>query len=121
MAKKDFESAMAINLIANGEKLPLLVRAQELLQKHDETFVDSATLLTLAAEQLNFANNEIAIEYAERAIDLTANPILKAEAYRYAGRVMFSPARTKTHRLRVNTMKRDWIRLETSRHLLVIL
>jgi hypothetical protein len=92
MAKRDFESAMAINLIANGEKLPILVRAEELLRKHDETFIDPATLLTLAAEQLNFANNATALEYAKRAIDLAAtNQIMRAEAHRYAGRVMFSP------------------------------
>lgn len=94
MAKNDFASASALSFNYNSEKLAILVRAADLIRKNRShpDFVDSSTYIVLSSEQLNFADNNLALEYARYAFDLAGqNPILGAEALRYQARVLFAP------------------------------
>lgn len=94
MAKNDFASANALSFNYNSEKLAILVRAADLIQKNHShpDFIDSSTYLVLSSEQLNFADNDLALRYAQYAFALAGpNAILGAEALRYQARVLFAP------------------------------
>jgi hypothetical protein len=94
LLRGDHATAMALSSVVNGEKLPILVRAEQLVRQHAGRpgFVDPGSLLVLSAEQLSFANNQLALEYAVRAEALAGtSPILRAEALRYQARAQFAP------------------------------
>jgi hypothetical protein len=96
MAKNEYASAAALMAVASNEKLAILVRAAQLIDKHDgePEFLDPASYILLSAEQLNFADNELALRYADHALALSAaSPVLVAEALRYRARVLFAPGK----------------------------
>ncbi|HEY0837309.1 MAG TPA: hypothetical protein VGE72_25575 [Azospirillum sp.] len=94
--KHDYQGMAVASSIANGEKIPLLARANELISKNTgrKRFVDPGALLVLSTENLSFANNKIALEYAKTAALLSEDsPLLRAQALGFQGRALFAPGK----------------------------
>ncbi|CUI01124.1 hypothetical protein [Leisingera aquaemixtae] len=92
LSNSDLNSAasQAISKVANGEKVSLIVRANELSEElsYDLGF---AELIVLSAESLNFGMNEVARKYARVAIKKSEIPAFRSESARYLARSLFAP------------------------------
>jgi hypothetical protein len=90
----DPQRVRVVQMTASGEKVSLLDRADQIIAARGG-LVGVSEYLTLAAEHLNFGNNDKAVRYAEAAIASAAGPGMRAEAFRYKARALFAPGETQ--------------------------
>jgi hypothetical protein len=90
----DPQRARLVQMAANGEKVSLLDRADQIVAAMGPR-IGLSEYLTLAYEHLGFGDNLTALRYANAAIGVAATPGLKAEAYRYKARALFMPGPTQ--------------------------
>lgn len=83
-----------VQMIANGEKVSLLQRADQIVDALGPR-VGLSEYITLAVEHLSFGEGKRAIRYAEAAVALAGSPGLRAEAMRYRARALFMPGPTQ--------------------------
>jgi hypothetical protein len=90
----DPQRARMVQMTANGEKVSLLDRADQIVAALGPR-IGLSEYLTLAYEHLGFGDNATALRYANAAIAVAASPGLRAEAYRYKARALFAPGDTQ--------------------------
>lgn len=91
---ENLQKVRVVQMIANGEKVSLLQRADQIIDALGPR-IGLSEYLTLSLEHLNFGDSERAVRYAEAGIAAAATPAFKAEAHRNLGRALFAPGSTQ--------------------------